>query len=137
GMHLGILKYLLNADVIISSYNLRIISCWFPAILFRKKWIFWGKGLGSNESLIIHYLRKISSKWCRYMLVYNETKKQELVNKLNISQEKIIAYNNTILISNSKDYKNHEKKYFLYFGRIQKRKGLLELLKVYNQYVQA
>ena len=137
GLHLGILKYLFQADVIVSSYNLRIISCWLPAIFFRNKWIFWGKGLGNKESFLIKYLRKFSSKFSRYILVYNEIKKQEIIEKLQLPKEKVIAYNNTIYISNPLDYSNEIKKYFLYFGRIQQRKGLLELIESYNEYVQA
>jgi len=136
GLHLGVLKYLFKADVIISSYNLRIISCWLPAFILRKKWIFWGKGLGNNESSLIIYLRKISSSWSKYILVYNDIKKSEIINKLQLPKDKVIAYNNTIYISNPFDYSNHDKKYFLYFGRIQQRKGLIELIESYNDYIQ-
>src|SRR5690606_30994980 len=66
-----------------------------------------------------------------------EIKKQEIIEKLQLPKEKVIAYNNTIYISNPLDYSHEIKKYFLYFGRIQQRIGLLELIESYNEYVQA
>src|SRR5690606_6201231 len=39
GFHLGLLRYIFQYDVVISSYNLRILSCWLPMFL-KKKWIF-------------------------------------------------------------------------------------------------
>ncbi len=134
GTHLGVLKYMFKYDVIISSYNLRNLSCWLP-VFFKKKWIFWGKGLGSNESTVVKFLRKITAKKASHLLVYNEVKKNELLNLVDISENKVTAYNNTIHISNDELLSNNKKKHFLYFGRIQKRKGLLELLQEYSIYI--
>lgn len=136
GFHLGIWKYLWNADVVVSSYNLRIITCWIPSFIFRNKWIFWGKGLGENDNFLINFIRSITARNCRYILVYNEVKKKQLVSKMNVLEEKIIAYQNTIKISHPIDFSKEKKSYFLYFGRIQKRKGLLELLANYKLYIE-
>src|SRR5690606_10837685 len=104
---------------------------WF----FKKKWIFWGKGLGENESTPVFFLRRFTSEWCRYILVYNETKKDQLVKKLGIDGNKVIAYQNTVYISNAQDCSHFPKKSFLYFGRIQERKGLTDLISAYKAYV--
>jgi len=134
GFYVGLWKYVKQFDVVVSSYNLRIVSCWLPSF-FKKKWIFWGKGLGSNESNLIKGLRKITAKQGSNILVYNEFKKNELVKKLNITEEKVIAYNNTIHIENAQNLGDVNKEYFLYFGRIQERKGLLELIQEFNKYI--
>ncbi len=134
GFHIGILRYIFKYDVIISSYNLRILTCWLP-VFFKNKFIFWGKGLGSNEGNIVKFFRKITAKRAKYILVYNEAKKKELTEKIKIDERKLIAYTNTIYISNPGFDSTNKKEYFLYFGRIQKRKGLEELIRQYSLYV--
>lgn len=134
GFHIGLMKYLFKYDVVVSSYNLRIISCWLPVFL-RDKWIFWGKGLEGSGNLFINTLRKISAKKASKILVYNQYKKEELVKATSISSQKVVAYNNTVFISNPGVNLKIKEKYFLYFGRIQERKGLRELLIQYKQYV--
>lgn len=135
GLHIGVWKYLLEADVIVSSYNLRIISCWFPALFFRKKWVFWGKGLGEVESFLVFFLRRITAGWCKFLLVYNEVKRREIIEKLNVNKDKVIAYQNTVLIEHPFDHQSDAKECFLYFGRIQERKGLIELIRAYKAYI--
>ena len=39
GLHIGLWKYLFKYDVVVASYNLRIITCWLP-VFFKKKFIF-------------------------------------------------------------------------------------------------
>lgn len=133
GFYFGLWKYIKEYDVVISAYNLRNISCWIP-VFFKKKWIFWGKGLGSKENLLIKGLRRVTAKKSSSILVYNQFKKDEIVNRLSINRNKVIAYNNTIYIGNSENLGGSTKKYFLYFGRIQERKGLIELIQEYSKY---
>lgn len=134
GFHIGIWKYLFKYDIVVASYNLRIITCWLP-VFFKKKFVFWGKGLGSNEVALIKYLRHLTARKADRILVYNEAKKQEFLDKIKIDEEKIIAYTNTIYISNSGYEIKENRDYFLYFGRIQARKGLDELIDHYSLYV--
>lgn len=133
GIHFGLLKYIRRFDVVISSYNLRILTCWLP-VFFKKKYVFWGKGLGSNESYIVKCLRTITARKAAHILVYNDVKKEELIKLTGVGENKITAYNNTIEVSNPELIKS-SKFYFLYFGRIQERKGLLELIREYFKYV--
>lgn len=135
GFHIGFWRYLLQADVIISSYNLRIITCWLPCFFLGKKMIFWGKGLGDVESKLVVWLRKWTANRVKYLLVYNDKKKEEIVNKLQISDCKVIAYQNTVRIENPQNFGTEKKSYFLYFGRIQERKGLIGLIDAYKEYV--
>lgn len=134
GFHIGILKYIFKYDIVVSTYNLRIISCWLP-VFFKKKWIFWGKGLGKNEATLVKKLREITAQKATMLLVYNNFKRDELLQKINILPQKVIAYNNTIMIKNPGIDINSPKTYFLYFGRIQKRKGLKELLLEYKKFI--
>lgn len=134
GFHLAVFKYIHKFDVVISSYNLRIITCWAP-VYFKNKWIFWGKGLGSNDGAIVNFLRKQTAKKASRILVYNEIKKLEFIAATGVDTNKVIAYNNTVLIKNPGIENHSEKGYFLYFGRLQRRKGLEDLVKQYGQYV--
>lgn len=135
GFHLGIWKQLRDADIIVSSYNLRIITCWLPCFFWPSKMIFWGKGLGNYNNRFVLKLREITANRSKQLLVYNQFKKQEMVDKLSINPNKVIAYQNTIKINHPKNYTNEPKKYFLYFGRLQKRKGLVELIEAYKNYL--
>jgi glycosyltransferase involved in cell wall biosynthesis len=137
GMHIGVLKHIYKYDVIISSFNLRILSCWLPSLIFRKKkWIFWGKGLGDSESILVKNTRKLLANRADRILVYNEVKKNELINTLKIDKSKVISVNNTIKISNAGYDERSNGKYLLYFGRIQERKGLIELIDSYHKYIE-
>ena len=133
GFHLGVLNYIFKYDIVVSSYNLRIISCWLPVFL-KKKWIFWGKGLGSNESKLVEVLRRVTARSAWSILVYNDVKKEEFVNKIGCNSEKIIAYQNTVQISNP-GFRDGIRDYFTYFGRIQERKGLEDLIVEYDKYL--
>ncbi|WP_313138964.1 glycosyltransferase [Myroides sp.] len=136
GVHLGGFRDFVEADVIIASYNLRILTCWM-GVFFKKKFVFWGKGLGSNESCLINALRKLTSSQASKILVYNDFKKEELLTILNIKdRNKVIAYNNTVEVINNEDLSTYKKDCFLYFGRIQERKGLKEMILNYNKYIQ-
>lgn len=135
GVHFGVLRHLKQADVIISSYNLRILSCWLPCLFFGKKIIFWGKGLGQNDNFIINKIRSLTAKRSRYILLYNSAKKNEFLSKIQIPEDRVIAYQNTIEVLNPYDSGNLDKNYFLYFGRIQERKGLDQLIHEYAKYV--
>lgn len=134
GFHSGIWKYIFKYDVIVSSYNLRIITCWLP-VFFKKKFVFWGKGLGSNEGGLVRQLRQVTANKAMCILVYNEAKKKEFLEKIKIDESKLIAYTNSIYISNSGFNPESERDCFLYFGRIQQRKGLEELIHQYSLYV--
>ena len=80
-------------------------------------------------------MRQITANKARKILLYNEAKKNEFLAKIKIDESKLIAYTNTIHISNHGFDANNGKEYLLYFGRIQKRKGLIELIYQYNDYL--
>lgn len=134
GFHIGVGKYIFKYDVVVSSYNLRILTCWLP-VFFKNKFIFWGKGLGNNEGRIVKLLRQITANKARYILVYNDAKKKEFLKKIQVPEKKIIAYTNSIYISNPGVKLDTKRDYFLYFGRIQERKGLEQLISQYKVYL--
>lgn len=134
GFQIGVLSYIFKYDIVISSYNLRNLSCWLPCFL-KKKWIFWGKGLGSNDGFIVNTLRTLTAKKASALLVYNEFKKKELIQLTKVSKEKVFAYNNTIPVSHPEMLGHKPKTHFLYFGRLQERKGLVDLIKEYKNYL--
>lgn len=135
GIHLGLFQIIKKYDIVFSSYNLRIVSCWFPIFLFStKRWIFWGKGLGERNTWIVKSLRKVIANKAHKVLVYNEHTKNKLVQELNVNPEKVWAFGNTVKITNPGYEKNNTVKHFLYFGRLQERKGLEKLIDAFASY---
>jgi len=137
GFHSGLLEYIKKFDIIISSFNIRVLSCWIPSFLFlEKQWIFWGKGLGTNRNFLINAVRRLIINRADKVLVYNKNGKEKLIKVLNLDcKQKIEAVNNTVRVTNHGIPSDFNGKYFLYFGRIQERKGLIELINCYKEFV--
>lgn len=133
GFHLQLASVIKQFDLIFSSYNIRIISCWLPMFVFpNKKWVFWGKGLGQKNGWVVKRIRKIVANSAHKVLVYNSHTRSNLLNELKIDENKVEAFGNTLMISNPGYNPNVKLTHFLYFGRLQKRKGLKELIESYH-----
>lgn len=113
-------------DIIISTFNYRRPHTWLPWFLFkRKKWIFWGKGVGRSSNKLLLLLKKHMINNSSGYVVYTPSGKKELVS-IGVNPSKISIAYNTLKISNSEVTNGSE--YLLYVGRIQKRKGLHKVL---------
>ncbi|RPA68095.1 glycosyltransferase family 1 protein [Cyclobacteriaceae bacterium YHN15] len=118
---------ILKSDVIVTTFNIRKIHTWIFCFFFpNKKWIFWGKGLGQSNNFVVRFLRKILLKISKGFVVYTKEGKDKLIALGYPSSKVSIAYN-TLKIDNC-ELTNDEPKYFLYVGRLQKRKELEKLL---------
>ncbi|SDK74199.1 Glycosyltransferase involved in cell wall bisynthesis [Franzmannia pantelleriensis] len=113
---------LLSASAIVTTLNLRRPHTWVPMLLLPwKKWIIWGSGVGENSSLIVRFLRRILLFISDGFVVYTENGRKKLI-EFGYSDEKITVAYNTLKIENS--CLTSGEKYFLYVGRVQKRKEL-------------
>lgn len=128
--HKKVAKLIKEYDVIISSFHKFRPMCWLPMIWNKnKKWILWMTGVGNNKYPVTnklfrsYFISKASS-----LIVYTDQAKNDVINSWNISANRIKVSNNTLLINNA-EYSTESRGYFLYVGRIQKRKGLLKALK--------
>ncbi|MEX2395946.1 MAG: hypothetical protein WD491_02930, partial [Balneolales bacterium] len=127
-IHKGIIKKIKSHDLIISSFNIHRPMCWLPMLFTNKPWILWGPGLGRNKLNIINRLiRKPFIKRARKFIVYTEEAKQELIKQWKIDEHKLSVANNTLYVPNA-EYSTGKRKYLLYVGRLQKRKGLENVL---------
>lgn len=118
---------ILKSDIIVTTFNIRKIHTWIFCFLFpNKQWIFWGKGLGQSNSFVVRFLRKTLLKTSKGFVVYTKEGKNKLIAMGYPSSKVSIAYN-TLKINNC-ELTNDEGKYFLYVGRLQKRKELEKVL---------
>ena len=129
----GVGKIAKAFDVIILPFDL----WWFnlvllPVRLRRKSFIFWGHGLGrTNSSSLSVTIRKMLSKSVNALLFYSKETKRQFIQKTHVKEEKCFVAANTVEVSNAGVDLLTKKKYFLYLGRLQERKGLDVFLKAY------
>lgn len=122
-LYLKIFKLLKESDVIIGSFNFWRPSCWLPMFFLNKKYILWGHIQGSYENIFSIAFKKICVRRADYILSYTENGKNYAVESLGAKKEKVLVVRNTLSVNNS-SFSKVNRKYFLYVGRIQKRKGL-------------
>lgn len=121
-------RYILDADVIVSTFNLRRPHTWMWIFLFPgKKWVFWGQGFWSNRKWLVERVRRAALNRCSGYIVYTENGKQDLID-WGFPEEKISVAFNTLEVANSGWTSGRS--YVLYVGRLQKRKKLDCLIKL-------
>lgn len=128
GYHHDIVKYVREYDVIIGSFNLWRPMCWLPALLSDKKCILWGQAFGRRDNFFLRAIRRWAGRRADSVLVYTQRGKAYYKYKLGI-EDKVHVTQNTLYIPNHA-YTNCERRYFLYVGRLQRRKYLTEMFEV-------
>lgn len=127
-IHRNILSLINEFDVIITSFNIYRPLCWLPMLWKNKKWILWGSGIGSNKwSRLNRFIRMPFINRSSRFIVYTKSAKNELQNIWGVDSTKIAVANNTLYVSNS-GVSQATRRYLLYVGRVQQRKGLLNVL---------
>lgn len=118
---------ILRSDIIVTTFNIRKIHTWIFCFLFpHKKWIFWGKGIGQSNNILVRLLRKSLLKISKGFVVYTKEGMDTLIAMSYPSSKVSIAYN-TLKIDNC-ELTGDEAKYFLFVGRLQPRKELDKVL---------
>ncbi|RAU82426.1 glycosyltransferase family 4 protein [Pontibacter arcticus] len=119
-------------DVIVFSFNLWRPS-WFYALgkPRKAKYILWGQGFGRGKNYLVAQLVRIYfAKWADALIFYTPTECARFT-KHGIPREKMFVAQNTLHISNAAPTTDSAKTDLLYVGRIQKRKGLDDLLRAF------
>lgn len=120
----NIASHILWADVVLASFNVYRPSTWLPLLWSKKPFIIWNPGGGNNvNSFLNKTFRKYFIAKSVHYLVYTEKARLELIEKWQIRPQKISSIGNTIPVSFNESYIN-QKKYLLFVGRLQERKGL-------------
>lgn len=122
-----------ESDVNVVPYDLHWLSAIFWCFWHRKnsKFVLWGHGFG--ESKIAKKIKVWLASKAHSVIVYSNQGKEQLVSA-GADPQKIHVAINTMFVSNSEDCSGFIKKYFLYVGRLQERKGLYFLLECFSKY---
>ncbi len=120
----NIAKHISWADIVLASFNVYRPSTWLPLMWSKKPFVLWNPGGGNNLNNYINksFRRYFIAKSAHY-LVYTEKARLELMEKWDIKSTKITSVGNTIPVKLIENEIN-QKKYFLFVGRLQERKGL-------------
>lgn len=115
-------RHFIGRDIIITTFNMRRPHTWIYIFIFPyKKWILWGQGTWKTNNFFIDSIRRSVLKLSDGYVVYTKEGKERLIG-YGYPEKNISVADNTFYISNSKITDGHE--YFLYVGRIQKRKQI-------------
>lgn len=123
-------------DVIVFSFNLWRPS-WFYALgkPRKAKYIFWGQGFGrENNTLIARLARVYFANWADALIFYTPTECAKF-EKYGVPRKKMFVAQNTLHIPNASPTTDSAKTDLLYVGRIQKRKGVDDLLRAFAMVV--
>lgn len=127
--HKDILHLIKEYDIIISSFHVFRPMCWLPLIWFnKKKWILWMTGIGRNNFPNLNrFFRTYFIDKANSLIVYTNQARNKVIKEWGLPPEKVKVSNNTLKVENA-GLIQEDKKYFLYVGRIQERKGLMKSL---------
>ena len=141
---LGPLEYriypkLNSYDIVVNMQNLRIINLWYITLLpFRKyKLIHWGIGISSSKGLsnkktVLSVMRNWLTNFADSVILYSEFP-LTLYSKEN--RAKTFIAHNTIENDFKINTSTNQKDYFLFIGSLNKRKGLMQLIISFSNYL--
>lgn len=110
-------------DCLIISPNVRVLN-FLPKFFLNKNIIGWGHMKGQTKgNKYAQRVREFLSKRLDAIIFYERNTKEEYI-KNKFPQEKLFVANNTQYVDKKTIKLGNDKKYFLYVGRIQERKGL-------------
>lgn len=130
------LSRLSEFDAVVIMQNLRIINLYsLPFKLKNKPILMWGIGTSSasglsTESALSVFLRNTITSMYGALALYSPI---PLRNYWKSNQVKISIVGNSIVNEQSVDTSYEPKRYFLFIGSLDKRKGLNELLNSFNR----
>jgi len=114
-------------DVVLATLNWRKPHTWLWSIFFRRPhWIFWGQGPGRATGSILGPIKGWIIRRAKGFIVYTEGGLKSLV-EIGVSSSSIAVASNSLQVANAG--RTGSGRYFLYVGRVQRRKGLDELIR--------
>lgn len=130
------LPSLLSYDAVVIMQNLRLLNVYtLPFKLKHKSALMWGigtsssNGLGAETMLSIFFRNAITSLYSGLGL-YSAI---PISNYWKRNQKKISIVGNSVFNDMALDMSNEDKRYFLFIGSLNKRKGLNDLLSSFQQ----
>ncbi|MFH0726540.1 MAG: glycosyltransferase [Pseudomonadota bacterium] len=124
----GLLSIIKGFNIVIFPLDLHYPQFFLYSLLFKKKIIWFGHGVGKSK--LAFYIRLPFVKLSKSILLYYDKAKNDLVNK-GIQRDKIFVTHNSIYVFNS-EYLKADRKNFIYIGRIQDRKKILDACQAIN-----
>lgn len=119
----------LKPRVVIAEFDLHVISnviLLFICKLLKIKFIWWGIGLGKNKKL--YFIRKLLIRISDGVIVYEDSSKSKLT-QIGVNPNKIKVMQNTIYVSDPEfNSEMLDKKNLMVIGKLDKRKGVEDLL---------
>ena len=121
-----------NYKAVVLMFDLAWVNNLLLALLYPKKVLFWGHGLGRNS--IGNKVRNILVKKVHGIILYSERNLEDFVNA-GVNRNHIFIANNTVLISNHGENKEISKNNILFVGRTQKSKKVDELIEMFAEVI--
>lgn len=123
-------------DAVVIMQNLRVLNLYTLPIKYKKKPILmWGigtsssRGLGSESRLSL-FIRNCITLLYKGVALYSQI---PVNNYWNNNRKKISVVGNSVINEKAINTSSHNKKHFLFFGSLNKRKGLIELIEAFKK----
>lgn len=117
----GLSTYLVGYDLVVVGFDPHWLSSFFLPAVSRRKVVLWSHGMGSRRWM--RPLRDWLFARAAAMVTYHETTRRTLIRQ-GLVADKLFAANNTLEVPNFTDTSDQTGDYFLFVGRLQRRKEL-------------
>lgn len=117
----GLIRACRGYDHIVVGSDFHWVNLFFLSLVLGEKAIYWGHGLGKNR--FVNWMRLLSAARAGAFITYDEAGREALIH-MGLKPAKIFVANNTLSVLNTTDTSHEEKRYFLFIGRLQRRKRL-------------
>ena len=121
-------------DIICCNFNPRLapwLIRFLASVRLRKKWIWWGKILGSHENPILNFVRRLTLPRAACCLVYSKPVANQIIRQYKVRHA--ISFNNTEVCEaeiQPPRFDKHSELRLLFVGRNQPRKRLDRLVEL-------
>lgn len=126
-------------DFVVVMQNIRLINFWMLTMnpFLKVPIVHWGIGVSSASGLFlkktfISRVRNFLASYSSAQILYSRFPIRLFSN--NVRKKTFIA-ENTIHNEFAQDLSTHEKKHLLFIGTLNERKGIIELIKVFREYL--
>ncbi|MER9670163.1 glycosyltransferase family 4 protein [Mesorhizobium sp. M0203] len=114
-------------DVAVVMFDAHWLSCMIAALIYPKKTLLWGHGLGRNP--VANLMRVILARRAAGVLLYEESAKADFADA-GCHVERIFMAGNTVEVMNPRRAQGQRSR-FLYVGRLQARKRIDQFLRAF------
>lgn len=116
-------------DLVVMMFDMRWLLLYRLLLNKKIKTVLWGHGMGSRSYLSI--AKKLLIDQSSGFIAYEKSAEDFFI-KMGIDKKKISYMGNTVYVKNY-ELSHDKREYFIYLGRIQKRKEIDLLIKAYSK----